>query len=118
MAGHAERGEVPGTVTLVSRRGEAHAHAVGNPFSDNHLCNPGQSIKASTLHESFLIFEEISYLSLPRGRGLSWGRLKTILEITTGQFRTQAERRFVDDVIDYLDYKSGGQSEQEMRENR
>ncbi len=29
MAGHVERGEVPGLVTLVSRRGEVHAAAIG-----------------------------------------------------------------------------------------
>ncbi len=29
MAGHVERGAVPGVVTLVSRRGEAHADAIG-----------------------------------------------------------------------------------------
>ena len=29
MAGHAERGNVPGVVTLVGRRGEAHVDAVG-----------------------------------------------------------------------------------------
>ena len=29
MAGHVERGEVPGMVTLVSRRGEVHVDAIG-----------------------------------------------------------------------------------------
>jgi CubicO group peptidase (beta-lactamase class C family) len=29
MAGHVERGEVPGLVTLISRRGEAHVDAIG-----------------------------------------------------------------------------------------
>lgn len=29
MAGHVERGEVPGTVTLVSRRGKVPVHAIG-----------------------------------------------------------------------------------------
>src|SRR5207253_10201618 len=29
MAGHVERGEVPGPVTLVSRRGEAHVDVIG-----------------------------------------------------------------------------------------
>ena len=29
MAGYAERGEVPGLVTLVSRRGEVHVDAIG-----------------------------------------------------------------------------------------
>jgi CubicO group peptidase (beta-lactamase class C family) len=29
MAGYVERGELPGLVTLVSRRGEAHVDAVG-----------------------------------------------------------------------------------------
>jgi CubicO group peptidase (beta-lactamase class C family) len=29
MAGHVERGAVPGIVTLVSRRGEVHVNAIG-----------------------------------------------------------------------------------------
>ena len=29
MAGYVERGEVPGLVTLVSRRGEVHVDAIG-----------------------------------------------------------------------------------------
>ena len=29
MAGHVERGDVPGIVTLVSRRGEVHVDAIG-----------------------------------------------------------------------------------------
>jgi CubicO group peptidase (beta-lactamase class C family) len=29
MAGHVERGTVPGIVTLVSRRGEVHVNAIG-----------------------------------------------------------------------------------------
>ena len=33
------------------------------------------------------------------------GKLKGFLEITRGQFRTQSEKRFVDDLILYLDYK-------------
>jgi hypothetical protein len=36
---------------------------------------------------------------------LSWNELKKILEITKDQFRTQAERRFVEDLVVYLDYK-------------
>ena len=43
---------------------------------------------------------------LSKGIGwLSWKQLRKILEITRDQFRTQAERRFVDDLIVYLDYK-------------
>ena len=43
---------------------------------------------------------------LSKGIGcLSWSRLKWILEVTRGQFRTEAERRFADDLIVYLDYK-------------
>ena len=29
MAGHVERGELPGLVTLISRRGEVHVDAIG-----------------------------------------------------------------------------------------
>ena len=42
----------------------------------------------------------------PEGvRGLSWSQLKQMLWITRGQFRTEVERRFVKDLIVYLDYK-------------
>jgi hypothetical protein len=85
-------------------------HSV-TPSLTTTFVTPGNQLRLLTLHESFLIFEEISCLSLQSGHGFSWAWLKAILEITTGQFRTQAERRFVDDVIDYLDYKSGRQSE-------
>lgn len=43
---------------------------------------------------------------LSRGIGwLSWNKLRKILEMTRVQYRTEAERRFVDDLIVYLDYK-------------
>ncbi len=43
---------------------------------------------------------------LSKGIGwLSWSQLKEILEITREQFRNQVERRFVEDLILYLDYK-------------
>jgi hypothetical protein len=43
---------------------------------------------------------------LSKGIGwLSWNQLKKILEITKVQFGTQAERKFVEDLIVYLDYK-------------
>jgi hypothetical protein len=43
---------------------------------------------------------------LSKGIGLlSWSQLRKILEVTRDQFRTQAEKRFVDDLIVYLDYK-------------
>ena len=43
---------------------------------------------------------------LSKGIGwLSWKQLRKILKITRAQFRTDAERRFVDDLITYLDYK-------------
>jgi CubicO group peptidase (beta-lactamase class C family) len=34
MAGHVERGDVPGIVTLVSRRGEVHVDAIGTKAID------------------------------------------------------------------------------------
>jgi CubicO group peptidase (beta-lactamase class C family) len=34
MAGHVERGDVPGVVTLVSRRGETHVDAIGSTAID------------------------------------------------------------------------------------
>ena len=48
---------------------------------------------------------DISYL-LSKGIGwLSWRQLKSILETTREEFRTQVERKFVEDLIVYLDYK-------------
>jgi Holliday junction resolvase-like predicted endonuclease len=43
---------------------------------------------------------------LSKGLGwLSWNQLKKILEVNKLQFRTPVERRFVEDLIVYLDYK-------------
>jgi len=43
---------------------------------------------------------------LSKGIGwLTWKQLRKILEVTKGQFITAVERRFVDDLIIYLDYK-------------
>src|SRR5438552_8885611 len=36
MAGHVERGELPGLVTLVSRRGETHVDAIGMKAVGGH----------------------------------------------------------------------------------
>ena len=36
---------------------------------------------------------------------LSWRQLRKILEITKEQFRTEVEKKFVEDLILYLDYK-------------
>ncbi|HYB00764.1 MAG TPA: serine hydrolase domain-containing protein, partial [Ktedonobacteraceae bacterium] len=37
MAGYVERGEVPGLITLVSRRGEVHVDVIGNMgYEDKH----------------------------------------------------------------------------------
>jgi hypothetical protein len=36
---------------------------------------------------------------------LTWKQLRRILEIKKDQFRTEAERKFVEDLIVYLDYK-------------
>ena len=43
---------------------------------------------------------------LSKGIGwLTWKQLRKILEITKGHFTTEAEKRFVDDQIIYLNYK-------------
>jgi len=43
---------------------------------------------------------------LTKGIGwLTWKQLRKILETTRRHFRTEAERRFVDDLIIYLNYK-------------
>lgn len=67
--------------------------------------SPRNLVKGMTHHGLFPVNEDIGSL-LSKGIGwLSWNQLKKILEITRDQFRTQAERRFVDDLIIYLDYK-------------
>jgi hypothetical protein len=54
---------------------------------------------------------------LSKGIGwLSWSQLKKILEITKGQFKTHAERKFVEDLIIYVNIKSRKVSESEMKE--
>ena len=43
---------------------------------------------------------------LSKGIGwLSWNHLRKILETMRGHLRTEVERRFVEDLIVYLDYK-------------
>ena len=43
---------------------------------------------------------------LAKGIGwLTWKKLRKILEITRVHFRTEAEKKFVEDFIAYLDYK-------------
>jgi hypothetical protein len=43
---------------------------------------------------------------LSKGIGwLTWQQVKMILETTKGHFKTEAERKFVEDLIIYLDYK-------------
>jgi hypothetical protein len=43
---------------------------------------------------------------LSKGIGwLTWQQVRRILELTRSEFRTEAEKRFVDDLIVYLDHK-------------
>jgi len=61
--------------------------------------------KGITHHGLFPVNEDIGSL-LSKGIGfLTWKQLSKILEITKEYFRTEAERRFVEDLIVYLDYK-------------
>jgi hypothetical protein len=58
-----------------------------------------------THHGLFPVNEDIGSL-LSKGIGwLSWNQLKKVLEIKKVQFRTEVERKFVGDLIVYLDYK-------------
>jgi hypothetical protein len=62
-------------------------------------------IKGLTMPGLFKPPVDVSRL-LSKGIGwLSWSQLRKILEGTRDQFRTQAEKRFVDDLIVCLDYK-------------
>jgi len=62
-------------------------------------------VKGLTHHGLFPVNEDIGSL-LSKGIGwLTWKQLRRILEVTRDQFRTQAERKFVEDLIVYLDYK-------------
>jgi hypothetical protein len=61
--------------------------------------------KGLTHHGLFPVNEDIGSL-LSKGIGwLSWSQVKRILEVNKLQFRTPVERRFVEDLIVYLDYK-------------
>jgi hypothetical protein len=53
----------------------------------------------------FAIAEEVANL-LSKGIGwLSWRQVKDILAIVREEFKTKVEKRFVDDLILYLNYK-------------
>jgi len=66
---------------------------------------PGNLGKGLTHHGLFQINENIASM-LSKGIGwLTWTQLRKILEITKGHFRSEAERKFVEDLIAYLDYK-------------
>jgi hypothetical protein len=53
---------------------------------------------------------------LSKGIGwLTWKQLRKTLEITRGQFRTEVERKFVEDLIVYLDYKIRRENASEPR---
>ena len=61
--------------------------------------------KGLTHHGLFQMNQDIGSV-LSKGIGwLTWKQLRKILEITRGQFRTGVERKFVEDLIVYLDYK-------------
>jgi len=67
--------------------------------------SPRNLVKGLTHHGLFLVNEDIGSL-LSKGIGwLSWNQVKKILEVNKLQFRTPVERRFVEDLIVYLDYK-------------
>jgi hypothetical protein len=43
---------------------------------------------------------------LSKGIGwLTWKHLRKVLELTKDHFKTEVEKKFVDDLIIYLDYK-------------
>lgn len=67
--------------------------------------SPRNLVKGLTHHGLFPVNEDIGSL-LSKGIGwLSWNQLRKIFEINKLQFRTPVERRFVEDLIVYLDYK-------------
>jgi len=63
-----------------------------NQNLNNGLTNPG--LFKPPVDVGCLLLKGIGWLA--------WKQLRKILEITKGQFRTQAEKRFVDDLIFYL----------------
>lgn len=66
---------------------------------------PRNLVKGLTHQGLFPVNEDIGRL-LSKGIGwLSWRQLKKILEITRGHFRTEVEKRFLDDLLAYLDHK-------------
>jgi len=65
MAGHVERGEVPGLVTLVSRRGEVHVDAIGmkaaggsNPMRRDTIFRIASMTKPITAAAAMILVEE------------------------------------------------------------
>jgi hypothetical protein len=62
-------------------------------------------VKGLTHHGLFQVNEDIGSL-LSKGVGwLTWKQIRKILQVTREHFPTEGERRFVDDLIIYLDYK-------------
>src|SRR5712692_4085737 len=65
MAGYVERGEVPGIVTLISRRGEVHADAIGtkavggnDPIRRNTIFRITSMTKPITAVATMILVEE------------------------------------------------------------
>src|ERR1700720_3717855 len=65
MAGYVERGEVPGLVTLVSRRGETHVEALGmkalggsDPMQRDSICRIASMTKPITAAAAMILVEE------------------------------------------------------------
>ena len=65
MAGHVERGDMPGLVTLISRRGEAHVDAIGrmafggdNPMRRDTIFRIASLTKPITAAATMILVEE------------------------------------------------------------
>ena len=82
MAGYVERGEVPGIVTLVSRRGEVHVDAIGmktlggsDPMRRDTIFRISSMTKPITAAATMILVEECKLrLDEPRGSAAARAR--------------------------------------------
>src|SRR5664279_543836 len=65
MAGHVERAALPGLITVVSRRGEAHVECIGSrtidgnqPMARDTICRIGSMTKPVTAVAAMILVEE------------------------------------------------------------
>jgi len=74
MAGYVERGEVPGLVTLVSRRGELHVDAIGVKAINGAALERGTICRISSMSKGLSRQAYTSYADHGCGHDDPWSR--------------------------------------------